>query len=109
MPQPKIAPVILKSLPPPAVQPEFFPLPQRGQDPYFGIGRSSYYALEAGGLLTLIRLRKPGNQRGRVLVSYARMSELMQRFVADAEVAAQKKAAARNAKTAAPSGAVSTG
>jgi hypothetical protein len=51
--------------------PEFFPLPQRGQDPHFGLGRSSYYDLEKRGLLSLVRLRKPGNIRGRVLVPYA--------------------------------------
>jgi hypothetical protein len=51
--------------------PEFFPLPQRGQDPHFGLGRSFYYDLEKRGLLRLVRLRKPGNIRGRVLVPYA--------------------------------------
>jgi len=53
--------------------PEFFPLPQRGQDPYFGLGRSSYYDFEKRGLLRLVRLRKPGNLRGKVLVPYADM------------------------------------
>jgi hypothetical protein len=51
-------------------RPEFFPLPQRGQDPHFGLGRSTYYDLEKRGLLRLVRLRKPGNVRGRVLVPY---------------------------------------
>ncbi len=51
--------------------PEFFPLPQRGQDPFFGLGRSSYYDLEKRGLLRLVRLRKPGNIRGKVLIPYA--------------------------------------
>jgi hypothetical protein len=53
--------------------PEFFPLPQRGQDPFFGVGRSFYYDLEKRGLLRLVRLRKPGNVRGKVLVPYADM------------------------------------
>lgn len=57
--------------PPARFAPEFFPLPQRGQDPYFGLGRSSYYDLEKRGLLRLVRLRKPGNIRGKVLVPYA--------------------------------------
>jgi hypothetical protein len=60
--------------------PEFFPLPQRGQDPHFGIGRSSYYDLERRGMLTFRRLRKPGNVRGRVLISYAEVSALVNRF-----------------------------
>ena len=63
--------------------PEFFPLPQRGQDPHFGIGRSSYYDLERRGLLTLRRLRKPGNLRGRVLISYAEVSGLVHRLSGD--------------------------
>lgn len=53
--------------------PECFPLPQRGQDPHFGLGRSFYYDLERRGLLRLVRLRKPGNLRGKVLVPYADM------------------------------------
>jgi hypothetical protein len=52
------------------VAPEFFPIPPRGPDPHFGISRSSWYDLEARGLLRLVRLRKPGNIRGRVLVPY---------------------------------------
>lgn len=51
-------------------QPEFFPLPQKGPDPYFGLSRSSYYDLERRGLLALKRLRKPGNKRGRVLIPF---------------------------------------
>jgi hypothetical protein len=51
--------------------PEFFPIPQRGPDRFFGIGRSTYYDLERRGLIRLIRLRKPGNTRGKVLVPHA--------------------------------------
>ena len=51
-------------------KPELFPLPQRGQDPHFGLGRSTYYDLERRGILRLVRLRKPGNLRGKVLVPY---------------------------------------
>ena len=60
--------------------PEFFAVPQRGLDPYFGIGRSSYYDLERRGLLKLRRLRKPGNIRGRVLISYAEVSALVHKL-----------------------------
>jgi hypothetical protein len=54
----------------PAPQPEFFTLPQRGSDPFFGLSRSMYYDLEKRGMLALKRLRKPGNVRGRVLVPF---------------------------------------
>jgi hypothetical protein len=60
--------------------PESFPLPQRGADPFFGVGRSSYYDLERRGLLKLIRLRKPGQLRGKVLVPYADMAECLRRM-----------------------------
>lgn len=60
--------------------PEFFPLPQRGVDPHFGIGRSSYYDLERRGLLKLRRLRKPGMKSGRVLICYAEASALVHKL-----------------------------
>jgi hypothetical protein len=60
--------------------PEFFPIPPRGPDPHFGISRSSWYDLEARGLLRLVRLRKPGNVRGRVLVPYAEALALFHRL-----------------------------
>lgn len=58
-------------------RPDFFPLPQRGPDPYFGLCRSSYYDLERRGLLLLVRIKKPGNVRGRVLIPYAKMAALV--------------------------------
>jgi hypothetical protein len=58
-------------------RPEFFPLPQRGPDRYFGLSRSSYYDLEKRGMLMLRRLRKPGNLRGKVLVPYGEVSTLL--------------------------------
>jgi hypothetical protein len=63
---------------PPA--PQFFPMPQRGHDPHFGLGRSSFYDLEKRGMLRLIRLRKPGNIRGKVLVPYAETAALIRRL-----------------------------
>lgn len=57
--------------------PEFFPLPQRGTDPHFGLGRSTYYDLEKRGMLQLIRVRKPGNIRGKVLVPYAETAAML--------------------------------
>jgi len=48
--------------------PEFQPLSQRGHDPIFGLSRSAYYQLEKAGEIRLIRIRKPGNIQGRVLI-----------------------------------------
>jgi hypothetical protein len=61
-------------------KPELFPLPQRGQDPHFGLGRSTYYDLERRGILRLVRLRKPGNLRGKVLVPYNAALAAIQRL-----------------------------
>lgn len=69
-----------------SVAPEFFPLPQRAHDPYFGLGRSNYYDLERRGLLRLIRVRKPGNIRGKVLVPFAETSALIRRLAGESEV-----------------------
>ena len=63
-----------------AYRPEFFPLPSRGRDPHFGFSRSSYYGFERDGLLRLVRIRRPGNVRGKVLVSYADMAALIRRL-----------------------------
>jgi hypothetical protein len=52
-------------------KPETYRLPKGGQsDPYFGLRRSWYYSAEAHGILTLIRLRNRGKQRGVTLVGY---------------------------------------
>lgn len=63
-------------------QPEFFTLPTIGPDPHFGLSRSSYYDLERRGLLRLVRVRKPGNIRGRVLVPFQEASALIRRLSA---------------------------
>jgi hypothetical protein len=68
------------------IQPEFFPLPQRGHDPHLGLGRSTYYDLERRGLLRLVRVRKPGNLLGKVLVPYAEASALIRSLAAGSEV-----------------------
>lgn len=60
--------------------PEFFPLPQRGPDPWFGLARSSYYDFERRGLLKLVRVRKPGCTRGKVLLPYADVARLIRRL-----------------------------
>lgn len=58
-------------------RPDFYPLPQKGPDAFFGLCRSSYYDLERRGLLRLVRIKKPGNVRGRVLIPYAKMAALI--------------------------------
>ena len=67
------------------VRPEFFRLPQTGGDPFFGLTRAYYYGEEKAGRLKLVRLRKPGAERGVTLVPYARISTLVQKAQAQAE------------------------
>lgn len=54
----------------PAARPEFFRLPPRGPDPYFGITRPAYYRLEERGAIRLVRIRDRGKLRGITLVPY---------------------------------------
>ena len=61
----------------PLVRPEFFPMPQRGSDPHFGLCRTSYFDLERAGLVRLVRVRKPGNLRGKVLIPYEAVRALL--------------------------------
>ena len=61
------------------IKPEFYPLPKRGQDRFFGLGRTSYYDLERSGMLRLVRIRKSGNLRGKVLVPYNDMLDLVRK------------------------------
>ncbi len=51
-------------------RPEFFRLPVRGGDPYYGLTRSFYYEGEKRGYWRLVRLRDRGRQRGVTLVSF---------------------------------------
>jgi hypothetical protein len=50
-------------------KPEWRALPSRGLDPIFGLSRSAFYQLENAGLISFVRIRKPGNQLGRTLVN----------------------------------------
>lgn len=55
----------------PATQaPEFFRLPSRGPDPFFGLSRGFYYELERDGLLQMVRIQRPGTKRGVLLVPF---------------------------------------
>jgi len=47
---------------------EFVPLPSKGGDPICGLSRSFWYSLESQGEIKLVRIRKPGQLRGRLLL-----------------------------------------
>jgi hypothetical protein len=49
-------------------RPEFIPLPARGGDSVCGLSRSFWLDAEARGMIRLVRLKKPGRVRGRVLL-----------------------------------------
>jgi hypothetical protein len=51
-------------------RPEFFRLPKKGGDPYFGFGRSYYYEGEQRGYWKLVRIRDRGKLRGVTLIPY---------------------------------------
>jgi hypothetical protein len=51
-------------------RPEFFRLPKKGVDPYFGFGRSYYYEGEQRGYWKLVRIRDRGKLRGVTLIPY---------------------------------------
>jgi len=55
-----------------ATAPELLPIPPKGGDRIFSLSRSSWYSLEKLGVVQLIRIRKPGNLRGRVLIPVER-------------------------------------
>lgn len=60
-------------------QPEFLRLPTRGGDPIFGLCRSTWYNLEARGIVRLRRLRSQGNVRGIVLIPVAAAREALRK------------------------------
>ena len=59
------------------IEPEFFRLPITGNDPYFGLTRSWYYAAEERGWIKLKRLRERGKLRGVTLVPYHAVKEFL--------------------------------
>ena len=59
---------------------EFVPLPPIGGDPVCGLSRSFWYSLEAKGLISLVRIRKPGQVRGRVLLPIPQAVALLQKL-----------------------------
>lgn len=65
-------------------KPEFFPMPTKGVDPWFGIGRGSYYNFEKLGMIRLTRIRKPGCIRaGPVIISYAAVQRMIEKIEED--------------------------
>ncbi len=70
----------------PGVRPEYYRLPKPGTgDPFFGLSRSHYYELEKTGKLRLVRLRRPGAQRGVTLVPFAKVAALVEAAAGDAQ------------------------
>ncbi len=61
-------------------RPEFFPVPSKGPDPFFGLCRSTWYLLEAEGRSAFVRIRRPGQIRGKVLISYGKARAILGEF-----------------------------
>ena len=57
-----------------SAKPEWFRLPSRGPDPFFGLTRSYYYTLESEGKIQLTRVRSRGALRGITLVPYDKVA-----------------------------------
>lgn len=62
------------------ISPEFVALPGRGGDPICGLSRSWWYGAERDGQIRLVRLRKPGQTRGRVLLPVREAIAVVQRI-----------------------------
>jgi hypothetical protein len=80
-------------------KPEFFRLPTRGPDPYFGLTRATYYALEKRGAFRLIRLRERGKIRGVTLIPYDVISDFIRKTAAEEKALAKETVAETAAVT----------
>ena len=69
---------------PTSVRPEFVTLPSRGGDAVCNLSRSWWYNAEADGLIRLVRLRKKGGIRGRVLLPVDKAVALIESLGAQA-------------------------
>ena len=49
-------------------------------DPVFSISRSAYYKLEKAGHVRFVRLRVPGQQRGKVLIDCASVRRYLEKL-----------------------------
>ena len=65
---------------PASTPPIAFPLPARGGDRFWGLSRSTWYSLERKGVIHFLRIRLPGNIRGRVLIDYAEAAAALRRL-----------------------------
>ena len=86
-----------------SVRPEFVTLPSRGGDAVCNLSRSWWYAAEADGLIRLVRLRKKGGLRGRVLLPVDKAVALIENL--GAQAAADIESCAPNSSAIRPEGA----
>jgi hypothetical protein len=42
---------------------------------WFGFSRSYWYSLDASGAVPFVRVRRPGNQRGAILIPYQKAAD----------------------------------
>lgn len=76
-------PPAIETINPNGAHPAFFSLPARGPDPVVGLARSTWLKLERDGLIRLLRIRRPGMSRGRVLVDAAAAIECVRKLAAE--------------------------
>lgn len=62
------------------ITPEFVPIPNTGGDAVTGLSRSYWYGLESQGLIKLVRIRRPGTIKARVLLPVAEAVALIRRL-----------------------------
>ncbi len=77
------APAILAELAKTVSAPELLPIPPKGPDRIFGLSRSWWYGAERDGIIQLVRLRRPGNIRGRVLIPVERARVALEKMARD--------------------------
>jgi hypothetical protein len=64
----------------PNIGPELVPLHCRGGDPIFNLSRSFWYSLDGQGFNVLVRLRRPGNVKGKTMLSIPRARSALARL-----------------------------
>ena len=68
-----------------AYLPEFVTLKSAGGDPVTGMSRSWWYSAERDGLINLVRIRRPGMIKARVLLPVPQALELVRRLSSSSE------------------------
>jgi len=61
------------------MRPEFYRLPSKGRDPFFGLTRSYYYLLIERGQIESFTLRQRGQKNGVRLVKYDSVRDFIMR------------------------------